>query len=189
MPPDVPPTVGMDYAIKCTGAVPTSLQGTVMATWIAPDGTVLVSNTSQDMVCLPLTFQPFELEDLGSYRCQIVVSSPFVTGQIGNTATFGIRQVEGTVSPTDTPENTDMPVTIPETTIATTMEPSDPTISTTIMTTTAQETTVIPTTSSLPPIEPTIAQETTMILPTEPTTSDSVQTPTSPVGKCLASTI
>ena len=168
MTPVDPPVVGRDYEAKCTGAVPTSLQGTVTATWIAPNGTVLVSNSSQDMVCLPLPFQPFESENLGTYQCQIVVSSPFVTGQIGNSETFTIQQVVGTERPTNTPEETERPDTTTETTSTITAELPDSTFPTTGMTTTAQQTTMIP--------------RTTIILPTEATTSDSVLTPTTPRG-------
>ena len=72
------PVVGQPFPAECTGTVPASLQGTVTAAWIGPDGTTLATNSSLQEATVSLPLTSFELSDSGVYVCQITITSPFL---------------------------------------------------------------------------------------------------------------
>ncbi len=77
MTPSEPPMIGEAYSSKCTGTAPPNVQGVVTVTWVDEDGSVIVGNSSMEMACATLTFDPFLLENAQVYRCQVSIQLYF----------------------------------------------------------------------------------------------------------------
>ena len=70
------PTVGQSYSLTCTVAGAEQLNPTITYQWFK-DNTVISGETQST-----LSFSSLSLSDAGQYRCDVTVSSPYVSQNI-----------------------------------------------------------------------------------------------------------
>lgn len=73
-----PPELGQPYTVLCKATPPPeSFPAEVTVRWIEPNGVQISSRSAiNEVISLPLSFDPLGTLDRGVYTCMVVVTSP-----------------------------------------------------------------------------------------------------------------